>query len=338
MRIDSMQKILITGGAGYIGSHAVRLFLEQGLPVVLLDNFSCGYREAAETLAQFGDLVIEEADLLDRERIGEVFAKHDIGTVLHFAALCLVNESVEQPERYMRNNVEGTRHLLEAMVKAGVRDIIFSSTCAVYGETRTLPVDETHPTAPMNPYGDSKLAAEDLVRAFGREHGIRSVVFRYFNVCGASRDGVIGDSKKPSQLLMQNAVRGAMGIEPFTYTCGRVDTPDGTPIRDYIDVEDLVAAHFLGYEYLMRGGASELFNLGNGRGYSVKEIVSAVERIFGLMMEKSTGEPRKGEYPNIYADASKARAVLGFDPQKSLDQSIESLRKWYTGHPDGYAR
>ena len=333
-----MQKILITGGAGYIGSHAVRLFLERGLSVVLLDNFSRGYHEAVETLAQFGDLAIEEADLLDRERIEEVFAKHDIGTVLHFAALCLVNESVEEPERYMNNNVEGTRNLLETMVKSGVRDIIFSSTCAVYGDVARLPVDEAHPTMPMNPYGDSKLAAEELIRSYGQEHGIRSVVFRYFNVCGASADGLIGDSKKPSQLLMQNAVRGAMGIEPFAYTCGQVDTPDGTPIRDYIDVEDLVAAHFLGYEYLMQGGASELFNLGNGQGYSVKEIVSAVEQIFGQVMEKSAAPPRKGEYPNIYADAAKARAVLGFAPKKSLSESIESLRKWYAGHPGGYSR
>ena len=333
-----MQKILITGGAGYIGSHAVRLFLEKGFPVVLLDNFSRGYREAAEILSGFGDLSIEEADLLDRDRINQVFARHDIGTVLHFAALCLVNESVEQPERYMNNNVEGTRNLLDAMVEAGVSCIIFSSTCAVYGETKTLPVNETHPTAPMNPYGDSKLAAEELVRSYSREQGIRSVVFRYFNVCGASRDGLIGDSKKPSQLLMQNAVRGAMGIEPFSYTCGKVDTPDGTPIRDYIDVEDLVAAHFLGYEYLEKGGESDIFNLGNGRGYSVNEIVSAVEQAFGISMEKSESEPRKGEYPNIYADPAKARVVLGFAPQKSLSDSIESLRRWYTGHPEGYNR
>jgi UDP-glucose 4-epimerase len=333
-----MKKILITGGAGYIGSHAVKLFLEKGLPVVVLDNFSRGYREPMEILSALGDLSVEEADLLDADAVKDVFARHDIGTVIHFAALCLVNESVEEPERYMRNNVEGTRNLLEAMRVAGVRDIIFSSTCAVYGETRTLPVDERHPTDPVNPYGASKFAAENLIREYAGEHDFHFVIFRYFNVCGAATDGSIGDSKKPSQLLMQNAVRGAMGIEPFAYTCAPVDTPDGTPIRDYIDVEDLVAAHFGGYEYLLKGGANDTFNLGNGKGFSVKEIVSEVEKAFGTTMEKSQVEPRKGEYAKIYADPAKAREAIGFDPKKSLVDSIESLRKWYSGHPDGYPR
>lgn len=333
-----MKKILITGGAGYIGSHAVKLFLERGFPVVVLDNFSRGYHEPMEILAGQGDLSVEEADLLDADAVKSVFARHDIGTVIHFAALCLVNESMEEPDRYMRNNVEGTRNLLEAMRGADVKDIIFSSTCAVYGETRTLPVDETHPTDPVNPYGASKLAAENLIREYGERHGFRYVIFRYFNVCGAAKDGTIGDSKKPSQLLMQNAVRGAMGIEPFAYTCATVDTPDGTPIRDYIDVEDLVAAHFGGYGYLEKGGASDTFNLGNGKGFSVKEIVSEVERAFGTTMEKTQVEPRKGEYAEIYADPSKARSALGFSPKKSLADSIESLRKWYSGHRQGYGR
>lgn len=333
-----MKKILITGGAGYIGSHAVRLFLEKGFPVVVLDNFFRGYREPLGILAGRGELAVEEADLLDQESVRGVFARHDIGAVLHFAALCLVDESVRQPELYLRNNVEGTRNLLEAMRGADVDTLIFSSTCAVYGEAVRLPVDEAHPTRPVNPYGESKLAAEELVREYGRRYGLRSVVFRYFNVCGASGDGLIGDSKRPSQLLMQNAVRGAMGIEPFAYTCGTVDTPDGSPIRDYIDVEDLVAAHYLGYEYLARGGKSETFNLGNGRGYSVKEIVAEVERAFGTVMEKSQATPRQGEYPWIYADPQKARETLGFEPKKPLAESIGSLRKWYEGHPDGYAR
>ena len=333
-----MKKILITGGAGYIGSHAVRLFLEKGFPVVVLDNFSRGWHEPMEILSSLGDLSVEEADLLDADAVRGVFARHDIGCVLHFAALCLVNESVEEPERYMTNNVEGTRNLLEAMRGAGVSDIIFSSTCAVYGETKTLPVDETHGTDPANPYGASKLAAEKLIREYGERYGLRFVIFRYFNVCGASADGRIGDSKKPSQLLMQNAVRGAMGIEPFAYTCATVDTPDGTPIRDYIDVEDLVVAHFEGFEYLAKGGASDTFNLGNGKGFSVKEIVSEVERLFGTTMEKSQADPRKGEYSQIFADPGKARATLGFAPKKSLGDSIESLRKWYAGHSQGYLR
>lgn len=332
-----MKKILITGGGGYIGSHVAKLFLEKGFPIVVLDNFFRGYREPLRILSKSGMLEVEEADLLDADAVRSVFVKHDIGTVLHFAALCLVNESVEQPELYMKNNVEGTKNLLSAMHEAGVKHIIFSSTCAVYGEAEYLPVDELHPFHPVNPYGESKLAAEELIRQMSREYELHLVIFRYFNVCGASSDGLIGDSKKPSQLLVQNAVRGAMGIEPFAYTCADVDTPDRTPIRDYIDVEDLARAHFLGYEYLMAGGASEVFNLGNGRGYSVKEIVSEVERQFGVTIEKkSPAEKRKGEYAQVYADPNKSREILTFQPKKSLADSIESLRKWYTGHPDGY--
>lgn len=333
-----MKKILITGGGGYIGSHAVKLFLEKGFSVVVLDNFSRGYRDPLDILSKTGDLCVEEADLLDEEAVKDIFQKHEIDTVLHFAALCLVNESVENPEKYMRNNVQGTRNLLDAMLGAQVKNIIFSSTCAVYGEAQVLPVDESHPTNPMNPYGESKLAAENLIREYEKKHGFRFVIFRYFNVCGATSSGVIGDSKKPSQLLLQNAVRGAMGISPFAYTCASVDTPDKTPIRDYIDVEDLVQAHYLGYEYLKKDGISETFNLGNGHGYSVKQIVTEVERIFGVVMEKAQAEPRKGEYAWVYADPQKANKILGFTPRKTLVESIESLRLWYTGHPNGYEK
>lgn len=333
------KKILITGGAGYIGSHVAKLFLERGFPVVVLDNFSRGYYEAVEALAALGDLAVEEADLLDAVAVADVFARHDIGCVLHFAALCLVNESVEQPERYIENNVGGTRNLLTAMSSAGVSEIVFSSTCAVYGETRKLPVDETHPTDPVNPYGASKLAAENLIREYAAGADTRFVIFRYFNVCGASDDGTIGDSKKPSQLLVQNAVRGAMGIELFEYTCPTVDTPDGTPIRDYIDVLDLAEAHFLAYRYLEGARASDTFNLGNGKGFSVKEVVSAVEDEFGTTIAKRhASEPRKGEYANIYADPSKAKAALGFAPTRTLKDSIAHLRTWYAGHPNGYGR
>lgn len=332
-----MKKILITGGGGYIGSHVARLFLEKGFPVVVLDNFVRGYREPLRILSNIGTLEVEEADLLDIDAVRAVFDRHDISAVLHFAALCLVNESVEQPALYMKNNVEGTRNLLSVMQTSGVKQLIFSSTCAVYGEAEYLPVDERHPFHPVNPYGESKLAAENLIREMGPEFDLHSIIFRYFNVCGASSDGLIGDSKKPSQLLVQNAVRGAMGIEPFSYTCADVDTPDRTPIRDYIDVEDLARAHFLGYEYLASGGVSDVFNLGNGRGYSVKEIVSEVERQFGTTMEKHVpAEKRKGEYAQVYANPSKARDILHFEPGKTLTESIESLRKWYEGHPDGY--
>ncbi|MDA1169088.1 MAG: UDP-glucose 4-epimerase GalE [bacterium] len=331
-----MKKVLITGGGGYIGSHVAKLFLEKGISVVVLDNFSRGYRQPINILSKIGSIESEEIDLLDPEGIKRVFAKHDIGSVLHFAGLCSVHESVEKPEMYQKNNVEGTRNLLNAMLGADVQNIVFSSTSAVYGETEVLPVIEDQETNPMNPYGLSKRNAEKVIQEYGEKYGFRFVIFRYFNVCGAASDGMIGDSKKPSQHLMQNAVRGAMGIEQFSYTCSKVNTPDGTPIRDYIDVEDLAQAHYLGYGYLQNGGKSDIFNLGNGTGYSVQEIVSEVQRVFGMHIEKKQAEPRMGEHAAMYADASKARHILGFRNNKSLSDSIRSLQKWYAGHPKGY--
>jgi UDP-glucose 4-epimerase len=333
------KKILITGGAGYIGSHAVKLFLEKGYSVVIFDNLFRGYRGAIEALQSYGDLVFEKGDLRNKADIEKVFGKYDIDTVLHFAALCLVNESMEEPGKYFENNLLGTVNLLEAMQKKDVKNLIFSSTCAVYGETQYLPVDENHPTSSENPYGESKRMAEKAIEWYAKLFGIRFVIFRYFNVCGASSDGRIGDSKKPSQLLVQNVVRGAMGIEPFAYTCvDNLDTPDGTPIRDYIDVEDLVQAHFLGYEYLRNGGESSIFNLGNGNGWSVKEIVSTVEKHFDIEIPKKKGEKRKGEYANIYANPEKARAILQWKPEKDLNRSINSLKRWYANNPKGYLK
>jgi UDP-glucose 4-epimerase len=329
------KKILVTGGAGYIGSHAVKLFLEKGYRVVVLDNLFRGFKEPLEILGKLGQLDFVQGDLRNKADLEKVFRAHKIDTVLHFAALCLVNESMENPGLYFENNVLGSLNLFEAMKKYNVKKIIFSSTCATYGETKYLPVDEAHPQNPVNPYGESKLLVEKMLPWYAAFE-MRYVILRYFNICGASGDGIIGDSKKPSQLLMQNAVRGAMGIEPVAFTCAKVSTPDGTPIRDYIDVEDLIEAHFSAYRYLEKGGKSAVFNLGNGKGYSVKEIVSAVEKLFGLKLKRKKASARKGEYAKIYADSRKARKVLNWRPKKSIAQSVESLKKWYTGHPKGY--
>ncbi len=329
-------KILITGGAGYIGSHAVKLFLEKGYEVVVFDNLSRGYCEPLEILKPLGKLTFVKGDLRKKKDLEKLFQNNKFETVIHFAALCLVNESMEKPELYFENNVLGTLNLLEAMNKAGVKKIIFSSTCAVYDETNGKAVSENHPTNPANPYGESKLMAEEIIRWFGEIYGIGYVILRYFNVCGADKNGIIGDSKKPSQLLMQNAVRGAMGIEEFAYTCSKVDTSDGTSIRDYIDVEDLVNAHFAAFQYLKRGGKSEVFNLGNGKGYSVKEIVREVEKVFGLKLKPKKGKIRKGEQSKIFSNPQKAFKILNWQPQKNLKDSIESLRKWYSFFPYGY--
>lgn len=332
------KKILITGGAGYIGSHAIKLFLEREFEVISFDNLSRGFKKPLDILKKFGKLKIVKGDLRNKKDIQKVFSNNKIDAVIHFASLCSVNESMEKPELYFENNVIGSMNLFEAMREAGVKNIIFSSTCATYGETKYLPVDENHPQNPANPYGESKMLTERILRWYGDLHDFKYIIFRYFNVCGANIDGIIGDSKKPSSLLAQNAVRGAMGIEPFFYTCPKVDTPDGTPIRDYIDVEDLVGAHYLAYEYLSKiDGGGEVFNLGNGTGWSVKEIVSKVEKEFNKKIIKKKGKARKGEYVKIYSDPSKAFKMLRWKPKKSIEKSILSLRRWYEKHPHGYS-
>lgn len=330
--------ILITGGAGYIGSHAVKLFLEKGYNVIVFDNLSRGYREPLKILSKLGKLRFVKGDLRKKSDIKKVFKENPIEGILHFAALCSVDESMKKPELYFQNNTLGSLNLLEAMREAGVKNIIFSSTCAIYGETEYLPVDENHPQNPANPYGESKLMTERMVQWYGALHDFNYIILRYFNVCGSDKNGLIGDSKRPSLLLMQNAVRGAMNIEPFKYTCMKVDTLDGTPIRDYIDVEDLVNAHYLAYAYLQRNGKGGIFNLGNGTGYSVKEIVSEVEKEFGVTLSEEKGETRIGEYAKIYANPSKIMKELKWKPTKSLKDSIISLKRWYTKYPQGYKK
>jgi UDP-glucose 4-epimerase len=332
-----MKKIVVTGGAGYIGSHAVKLLLEKGFEVVVFDNLSRGYSDAVDVLKSYGNISFVKGDLRNVDDLDDLCKDTDIHAVMHFAALCLVNESMEHPELYFYNNTVGTYNLLEAMRINGLKKLIFSSTCAVYGESRYLPVDENHPLQPMNPYGESKFLSEKMIRWYGEIHGFSYAILRYFNVCGASSDGRIGDSKRPSELLMQNAVRGAMKIEPFYLTCPEVNTPDGTPVRDYIDVEDLVAAHAAALQYLDSGGASEIFNLGNGTGYSVKQIVSKVEDVCGVSMPLMKKDTRKGEYSIIYAQPEKANASLHWKTEKDLAASIRSLQKWYEGHPQGFS-
>ncbi len=331
-------KVLITGGAGFIGSQAVKMFLERGYKVVVFDNFTTGFHDVLTELSALGELEVIEGDLRQKEEIAAAFAGGEIEGVLHFAALCSVNESMEYPERYFGNNVGGTINLLEAMSQAGVKKLIFSSTCAVYGESQYLPMDEKHPTQPLNPYGESKLISERMIEWYHQLAGLKYAVMRYFNVCGAASDGQIGDSKKPSVHLMQNAVRGAMGIEAFSYTCPVVDTPDGTPIRDYIDVEDLVAAHLAAYEKLEDEAVDgQVFNLSNGTGYSVREIVGKVEEIFGVEIEKTApAKVREGEYASVFAVPAKAKELLGWQTEKSLTDSVESQKKWYSKRPQGW--
>jgi len=334
------KKILITGAGGYIGSIATYLFLQKGYEVVAVDNYTTGYRQPLELLQQkFGNksLRVYEVDL--KENLSPIFEKEkEISAVIHYAASCLVDESMKKPEKYFKNNILGTLNLLETMLKFKIHNIIFSSTAAVYGEAQHIPITEEQPANPVNIYGESKLMAEKIIEWYGKMFDIRYLILRYFNVCGASDDGLIGDSKKPSTLLVQNAVRGALRIEPFYLTCPEVDTPDQTPIRDYINVMDLNEAHLAALEYLFKKGESEIINLGTQAGNSVLEIVNKVQEVTGFKFEIKKTTPRKGDPARLVASIKKAEAILGWEPKRKIEESIKSLISWYNSHPHGWER
>lgn len=333
-------KILVTGCGGYIGSVAADLFLQKGYQIVGVDNFSTGYRQPLEYLQKkYGSEKFRFHELDLKDGVGDFFQKEKgIEAVVHYAAHCLVNESMEDPGKYFRNNVFGSLNLITAATAAGIDKFVFSSTCATYGEAEYVPVDEAHPQKPTNPYGQSKKMVEELLGWFDQLKGLRSVILRYFNVCGAADAGDVGDAKKPSVLLVQNAVRGALGIEPFFLTCPKVDTPDGTPIRDYINVVDLNEAHHLALDYLFKGGQSQVINLGTGQGNSVLEIVATVQQVTGTKFAYESTTPRKGEYAKMIAATAKAKKVLGWQPERTIENSVNSLVKWYQAHPKGWGK
>jgi len=335
-----MKTILITGAGGYIGSVAAYVLLSKGYAVVALDNFSTGFAQPLKLLKKkYGAkmLRIYKVDLAGD--LTEVFNKEKkIDAVLHYAAKCSVNESMEYPEKYFENNTCATTNFLGQVLKNKIKNLVFSSTCAVYGEAVYMPLDERHPTEPANPYGESKLMSEKIIEWYSKVHDLHYVILRYFNVCGATDDGTIGDSKSPSPHLMQNAVRGALGIEPFSLTCGKFDTTDGTPIRDYVNVVDLAEAHILAVEYLLNGGENEIINLGTGEGNSVLEIVDQVQEITGESFELTKTEARKGEYAKMIAATDKAKRTLGWTPKHTLKDSVQSLVKWYTTNPKGWKK
>lgn len=333
-----MKKVLITGAGGYIGSVATHLLLSKGYEVVGLDNFTTGFRGPLELLQEkYGKekLRFYETDL--SADLSPIFSQEkDIEAVLHYAASCSVNESMENPGKYFSNNTCATHNFIRQIVDHGIKNIVFSSTCAVYGEAEYTPIDEKHPTVPANPYGESKLMSERIIRWYGELKGLNYVILRYFNVCGATDDAMIGDSKKPSVHLMQNAVRGALGIEPFNLTCGKFNTPDGTPIRDYVNVVDLNTAHLLAVEHLLNNKPSDVINLGTGKGNSVMEIVKQVEEITGKHIDAVSGTTRAGEYAKMIATTEKASKILGWKPSHSLKDSVQTLVDWYTAHPQGW--
>ena len=310
------KSILVMGGAGYIGSHTVRHLLDRGYSVVVADNLIYGHREAVDSRAEF-----VEADLMKPASLTRLFEARAFEAVIHFAAFAYVGESVTDPQKYYRNNVVGTLNLLDAMLAHGVKKIVFSSTCATYGEPSYTPIDEKHPQAPINPYGRSKLMVEQIFADYERAYGLQHIALRYFNAAGAAADGAIGESHNPETHLIPLVLKAITGERPSIKVFGTdYDTPDGTCIRDYIHVEDIAQAHRLAVEKL--GEYSGCINLGTGVGSSVREIIAAAERVSGKPCPVEHVERRPGDPARLYADNAKARAILGWQPQYMDIESI----------------
>jgi UDP-glucose 4-epimerase len=327
-------RIAVTGGAGYIGSVVALQLARVGHEVTVLDDLSKGHEAAVPSEAGVGFVRV---DLLDAERLVEVVARGYDG-VLHFAALSLVGESVQQPGRYYRANLAGTLNLLDAMRAAGVSRLVFSSTAAVYGEPEEVPIPETAPTCPTNPYGGSKLAADQLIGFFAGAHGLRATSLRYFNVAGASGD--FGEDHDPETHLIPLVLGAALGEKENVKIFGTdYPTPDGTAVRDYIHVEDLGRAHLLALETADRAeyGEHRIYNLGNGAGFSVREVVEAARRVTGRQIEAVESPRRAGDPPVLVASSDKIRAELGWIPEKpSLEAMISDAWDWMQKHPRGY--
>jgi UDP-glucose 4-epimerase len=322
-------KILIVGGAGYIGSHMVKSLLAAGHEIVVADNFSTGYRDALVG-GQLAELDIANAAALDT-----LFNTQRIDVVFHFASYIQVGESVNEPGKYYANNLAATLTLLQAMERAGVRRFIFSSTAAVYGDPNYVPIDEAHPKAPINPYGRSKWMVEQILEDFDRAYGLKSVCLRYFNAAGADPDQQLGERHEPETHLIPLILQAASGRRSAITVFGRdYDTPDGTCIRDYIHVADLVAAHALALDYLQAGGASKAFNLGNGQGFSVQQVIDTARQVTGKTINVVDAPRRAGDPPRLVADAGLAHKVLGWQPQfASLDRIVGDAWAWELKHP-----
>ena len=320
-----MRNVLITGGAGYIGSHTTKLLSRKGYCPVVLDNLSFGHRWAVR-----GPFV--HGSLADYDLLCDVLSKYRIDSVIHFAAHAYVGESMDRPEKYFQNNVVNSLTLLQAMLTKRVNRIVFSSSCTVYGEPRVLPLTEDHPQNPSNPYGDSKLFVEKVLRWYGVAHGLQSVALRYFNAAGADPEGDLGEVHDPETHLIPLVIETALKLRPAIEIYGTdYQTPDGTAVRDYVHVSDLAVAHLQALEYLNGGGASDTFNLGTGRGHSVKEVIETVERVSGFPVSAEERGRRPGDPPMLVASAGKARQALGWEPQYvTLDAIVRTAWAWHS--------
>lgn len=320
--------ILVTGGAGYIGSHAVLALQKAGYEVVILDNLSYGHPELVREVLKV-ELVI--GDTTNRALLDQLFASRKIAAVMHFAAFIAVGESVAEPAKYYHNNVLGTLTLLEAMLAAQVQKFVFSSTCAIYGMPQEIPMAENHPHNPLNPYAASKAMVERILQDFERAYGLQSVAFRYFNASGANPDGLLGEDHEPETHLIPLALLAALKRREFLAIFGTdYPTPDGTAIRDYIHVSDLADAHVLGLEYLLQGGKSEVFNLGNGNGFSVREVIETARSVTGIDFPVQECDRRSGDAPILIGSSTKAKQILGWQPQyPELSTIIRHAWNWH---------
>ena len=320
--------ILVTGGAGYIGSHAVLALKNTGYDVIVLDNLSYGHREIVDEVLQV-ELIV--GDTSDRALLDRLFTTHQIDAVMHFAAYIAVGESVKEPGKYYTNNVASTLNLLEAMLAHDINKIVFSSTCAVYGMPKEVPMTEQHPHDPLSPYAASKDMVERILSDFDVAFGLKSVAFRYFNACGADPGGLLGEDHTPETHLIPLALLTALKKRETLYIFGTdYDTPDGTCVRDYIHVNDLADAHVLGLEYLLSGGESEVFNLGNGNGFSVKEVIETARQVTGLEIPAIESDRRPGDAPILVGSSTKVRQMLGWNPNYAdLHQIISHAWQWH---------
>ena len=325
---QSQNTILVTGGAGYIGAHAVLALQKAGYQVIVLDNLSYGHPELIQDRLQAELLV---ADISDRAFLDNLFATRQIDAVMHFAAFIAVGESVQEPAKYYRNNVVGTLTLLEAMIAANIKKFVFSSTCAVYGMPKEVPMTENHPIQPLSPYAASKRVVEQMLGDFDQAYGLKSVIFRYFNASGAEPTGLLGEDHDPETHLIPLALLTTLKKREFLSIFGTdYDTPDGTAVRDYIHICDLADAHILGLEYLLQGGESNLFNLGNGNGFSVREVIETTKKVTGLPLPVKESDRRAGDAPILVGSSEKAQTILGWQPKYAdLEKIITHAWQWH---------
>ncbi|MBW2109419.1 MAG: UDP-glucose 4-epimerase GalE [Deltaproteobacteria bacterium] len=325
-------KILVVGGAGYIGSHMCKFLAAHDHVPVVLDNLVCGHRQAVKWGPFF------EGPMEDRGLLRRIFSEHEIACVMHFAAFCYVGESMTAPAKYYRNNVAATLTLLEAMVEAEIQGFIFSSSCATYGEPEKIPIPEDHPLNPINPYGRTKLMVEQILADFRRAYGLESVCLRYFNAAGADPDGELGEDHDPETHLIPLVLQTALGQRPHIDVFGDdYPTKDGTCIRDYIHIQDLAQAHLAALERLLDGKPGGVFNLGNGEGFSVRDVIEVARKATGAPIPEKVTPRRPGDPAVLVGSSEKARQELGWKPRfADLETIIETAWKWHRAHPTGY--